>query len=285
MVQVYCWEWSVAFTLLDLNQGNEYSYEDEIRLRSLIFEIKAAINSQRQQSFQSLDQHSMVYQTEEESFSKSAYDNTRESTSGGLVVPQGEPSGSTVHSFAKFTHSKFSLPTFDGKPASWPVFCDTFIVLVDSGELVQCGKFYSLLWCLQADPLEVLKGITVFNDTYKVAWNALVERFDKPRKLASMLINQLMSALPNLSLLPKICRPWIPLLDYSMRMLLYLNCSTFRILAPFCYFVWHQGVYQRYLVVCLKLRTRMGIHSECSKICEDSYSGLGKYRGSRLLCF
>lgn len=44
------------------------------------------------------------------------------------------------------------------------------------------------------DSSEAIKGITVSNDTYAVAWGALVERYDKPRKLASRLLESMFSA-------------------------------------------------------------------------------------------
>jgi len=45
-----------------------------------------------------------------------------------------------------------------------------------------------------ANPKEVVKGFVVSNDTYTLAWDALVERYDKPRKLASSIIDKLLTA-------------------------------------------------------------------------------------------
>lgn len=40
----------------------------------------------------------------------------------------------------------------------------------------------------------MVKGFSVSNETYTLAWNALVERYDKPRKLASSIIDKLLNA-------------------------------------------------------------------------------------------
>lgn len=67
--------------------------------------------------------------------------------------------------------------------------------LVDSrSTLTNVEKFYYLIGCLQAESLEVVKGITVSNETYTIAWAAFVQRFYKPSKLASDTIDKLLSA-------------------------------------------------------------------------------------------
>jgi len=52
---------------------------------------------------------------------------------------------------------------------------------------------YYLLECLHADPLAVVKGITVSNETYTLIWDTLVDRYDKSRKLASSIIDKLLT--------------------------------------------------------------------------------------------
>jgi len=87
------------------------------------------------------------------------------------------------------------LPQFSGDLVDWPVFRDRFVTLVDCrSNTSNIGKFYYLLSCLELEASEVVKGITVSNDTYKLAWKALVERFDKPRKLASFVLDTILSA-------------------------------------------------------------------------------------------
>jgi len=87
------------------------------------------------------------------------------------------------------------LPRFEGNLAGWPDFRDRFTALVHSRSTISnVEKFYYLLSCLGTDALEAVKGITVSNDTYTLAWMALVERYDKPRKLASTLLESMLTA-------------------------------------------------------------------------------------------
>lgn len=90
---------------------------------------------------------------------------------------------------------KIPLPSFDGSIQNWPVFRDRYTVLVgDNVALSDIEKYYYLLSCLQPVAAEVIKGITVSGDTYSVAWSTLVQRFDKPRQLASAIVEKLLTA-------------------------------------------------------------------------------------------
>jgi len=87
------------------------------------------------------------------------------------------------------------LPRFSGDLADWPVFRDRFIASVDSRtDVPDIEKFYHLLGCLDLEASEVVKGITVSSETYSLAWSALVDRFDKPRRLASFMLDTILSA-------------------------------------------------------------------------------------------
>lgn len=87
------------------------------------------------------------------------------------------------------------LPRFEGSLTDWPLFRDRFLALVDSRSVIpNIEKFYYLLNCLGAEASEVVKGITVSNETYSVAWSALVERYDQPRRLASSILDKMLSA-------------------------------------------------------------------------------------------
>lgn len=87
------------------------------------------------------------------------------------------------------------LPYFDGECQHWPAFRDRFSSLVAANpNISNTHKFYYLIGCLHADPQEVIKGFTVSNDSFTLAWDALVERYDKPRMLASSIMNKLISA-------------------------------------------------------------------------------------------
>lgn len=85
-----------------------------------------------------------------------------------------------------------TLPSFDGTIHKWPVFRDTFSVLVGQNSgLSDIEKFYYLLSCLQPSATEVIQGITVSGETYLLAWSTLVQRFDKPHQLAGSIVEKL----------------------------------------------------------------------------------------------
>jgi hypothetical protein len=75
------------------------------------------------------------------------------------------------------------------------VFRDRYAVLV--GKNIRSSdveKYYYLLNCIQGSAAEWIKGITVSGDTYALAWSTLVQNFDKPRQLATSLVEQLLTA-------------------------------------------------------------------------------------------
>uniref|UniRef100_A0A2S2PC00 Uncharacterized protein n=1 Tax=Schizaphis graminum TaxID=13262 RepID=A0A2S2PC00_SCHGA len=116
-----------------------------------------------------------------------------------VIHPSSDKTQTVTTLAAQPLHSvrlpEIPLPQFSGDLADWPVFRDRFIALVDSrSNISNIEKFYYLLSCLELEASEVVKGITVSNDTYSLAWKALVERFDKPRKLASFILDTILSA-------------------------------------------------------------------------------------------
>ncbi|CAH1710608.1 unnamed protein product [Aphis gossypii] len=107
----------------------------------------------------------------------------------GPVIACTESSGSNVQL------PKIPLPTFDGRLQSWPDFRDRFSILVGQRpHLSNIEQFYYLLGCLQTGPTDVVKGITVSETTYDLAWSALVQRYDQPRQLATNLVNEMLNA-------------------------------------------------------------------------------------------
>ncbi|XP_050065185.1 uncharacterized protein LOC126554126 [Aphis gossypii] len=122
-----------------------------------------------------------------------------DATAGSTIPPGSVKSPTVTVSAVQPSHSmrlpEIPLPRFSGDLADWPVFRDRFVALVDSrSNISNIEKFYYLLSCLELEASEVVKGITVSNDTYSLAWKALVERFDKPRKLASFILDVILSA-------------------------------------------------------------------------------------------
>lgn len=74
----------------------------------------------------------------------------------------------------------------------WPVFRDRFLARVGHiPNLPSIDRFYYLLGCLQGDALYTIKNIAVTENTYNLAWSTVFERYDKPRQLASLIVDKL----------------------------------------------------------------------------------------------
>ncbi|XP_025193542.1 uncharacterized protein LOC112593380, partial [Melanaphis sacchari] len=87
------------------------------------------------------------------------------------------------------------LPIFHGDIFKWLTFRDRFISMVDQRpNITDIDKFYYLTGCLRDNALEAIAGIPVCGSNYQLAWSTLIARFDKPRLVASSLIEQLLNA-------------------------------------------------------------------------------------------
>lgn len=87
------------------------------------------------------------------------------------------------------------LPNFDGNIYMWPAFRDRFLAMVDGREqLSNIDKVYYLLGCLKGNAAEVVRGIPVSADTYKLMWSTLESRYDKPRMVANSLVEKFLNA-------------------------------------------------------------------------------------------
>lgn len=86
------------------------------------------------------------------------------------------------------------LPIYNGDLIGWPVFRDRFNALVvNRGDLSNIERFYYLLGCLRGEALDTISSINVSEDTYELAWTTLSDRFDKPRQLATIIVDKLLS--------------------------------------------------------------------------------------------
>lgn len=56
-------------------------------------------------------------------------------------------------------------------------------------------KFYYLTGCLNEDPLESLKGITLSENTYNLDLSTLKKHYDNPPKLTSSIVDSMFAAL------------------------------------------------------------------------------------------
>lgn len=86
------------------------------------------------------------------------------------------------------------LPNYSGDLTGWPVFRDRFTTLViNRTDLSDIERFYYLLGCLRGEALDAIGGINISADTYNLAWTTLSNRFDKPRHLATIIVDKLLS--------------------------------------------------------------------------------------------
>lgn len=122
-----------------------------------------------------------------------------------LTSGQGDFSGSLVRNDA-FTSGVTSrlpeipLPRYDGDIHKWPAFRDCFeALIIQRSKLSNIEKFYYLIGCVHGAVADAIRGIPVSGDTYELAWTTLVSRFDKPRLVASALVDSLLQvpAVPN----------------------------------------------------------------------------------------
>jgi len=179
---------AVLDALIDLNEEHDFSHAVEIETNEVVVSAKALANQ-----FSSV--LNLPVMTPEDPKCRIESDAGCSSDGPSCSVKVQSEVASTVRSSHSVRLPEIPLPQFSGDLADWPVFRDRFIALVDSrSNISNIEKFYYLLSCLELEASEVVKGITVSNDTYSLAWAALVDRFDKPRRLASFLLDTVLSA-------------------------------------------------------------------------------------------
>lgn len=92
---------------------------------------------------------------------------------------------------------KIKLPTFDGSLLSWRSFRDVYVSLVhDNTSIGDAERFHYLLSCLSGPALATIKSIPLSANNYAIAWDALSERFDNKRLLASAHLDKLFAFKP-----------------------------------------------------------------------------------------
>ena len=91
---------------------------------------------------------------------------------------------------------KLEIPTFSGQRLTeWPLFRDTFQSMVHTdNNLSPIAKFHYLIRFLSEPALSVVRSIPLEGDHYEQAWAAVLQQFDKKRKLASNYMQQILSS-------------------------------------------------------------------------------------------
>ncbi|XP_060871447.1 uncharacterized protein LOC132945707 [Metopolophium dirhodum] len=92
---------------------------------------------------------------------------------------------------------KIKLPMFDGNLLSWRSFRDIYISLVhDNQHIDDAQRFHHLLSCLSGSALAIIKSIPLSAANYPIAWDALSERYNNKRLLASAHMDKLFAFKP-----------------------------------------------------------------------------------------
>lgn len=88
--------------------------------------------------------------------------------------------------------SKPKLPKFSGDPKEWESFRDLFrAVYHGRQDIAPVEKFVELHCALEGDAKEAIKAFDITDLDYPVAWQTLLDRFDKPDVLATKHVDAL----------------------------------------------------------------------------------------------
>lgn len=91
------------------------------------------------------------------------------------------------------------LTQFDGSICEWENFRDRFSALViDNSTLSEFAKMHYLTTCVTGRARDYIADIAVTAENFRVAWRALVDRFESKRRLLHHHLSTLMN-LPNIS--------------------------------------------------------------------------------------
>jgi len=162
---------AVLEALLDLDESHTYSTSLEAEVRSTFMSVVIVVDK---------------YRPPQASESNAVNEGSRSgSVDGSASVIAGLPSGVRL--------PKIPLPSYSGDLYGWPVFRDQFNIQVKREELPNIVKFYYLLGCLKDDARQSIQNIVVSEATFDLAWSTLVDKYDKPRQLATLIIDKVFS--------------------------------------------------------------------------------------------
>lgn len=158
--------------LLLLGKGEEYLSNLSSEMRRLVGEAKAVAASLIPTGAEAIDL-SYIHQS----------------------VPSSQCSDVSVKMSPRLP--EIPLPKFNGEFREWPAFRDKFSALVDSRtDLSDFEKIYYLVGCLRGSAAEAVQSIPVAADNYNLVWSTLSYRFNRPRLVATSLVEQLLNTPP-----------------------------------------------------------------------------------------
>lgn len=92
---------------------------------------------------------------------------------------------------------RVELPCFHGKIEEWPGFIALFDALVhQSNSLAPVQKFHLLTSALSGEAASVISGFELNSVNYPLAYQALYARYQNPRRLADLYVNQILDSRP-----------------------------------------------------------------------------------------
>jgi len=162
----------------------EFQVGLEVEVRTLVVEAKTLWNESQPSPGVSIGTVQRV-----------AYETSGDNLSCSVGSSKDCPAPYAPLPFAHTRLPEIPLPYFDGECHNWPAFRDLFSNLVaNNDKILYVTKFYYLVGSLHPDPQEVIKGFSISNESFTLAWDALIESYDKPRRLASSIIDKLITA-------------------------------------------------------------------------------------------
>lgn len=166
---------AVLDALLDLDLASEFSTQLETDIRALYISVVAAV----------------------EKHSPSSDTSSSNGKSGNVNGSKRRSTNDVPKPTSSSRLPEIPLPTYSGDLSGWPVFCDRFFALVGNrSDLSNIERFYYLLGCLNGDALYTIRNIAVTENTYDLAWSTSADRYDKPRQLASLILDKLIAVPP-----------------------------------------------------------------------------------------
>ncbi|KAI4477227.1 hypothetical protein M0802_014753 [Mischocyttarus mexicanus] len=115
-----------------------------------------------------------------------------------IPTPSPTPSRATIETRRSIALPHVDLVHFDGDLESWPAYKENFVSLIDERtDISEIEKFSYLRGSLRGSARKALDSYRPTAANYKIAWNALLETYDRPR----LLIEHSIDAILNMEIL------------------------------------------------------------------------------------
>ncbi|XP_045780640.1 uncharacterized protein LOC123877791 [Maniola jurtina] len=119
-----------------------------------------------------------------------------------LATNSNKESESNMASLSKFPKLKSHLPpidliSFNGDLTKWPLFYQQFKSMIhDNPNLNNSERVFYLVGKLTDRAAAVCSGLPATAENYNIIWDALIQKYDDPRSLASAYLNQVLQFKP-----------------------------------------------------------------------------------------